>query len=91
MVKHNRGLIHFLLCLCVFIFVIHRSGTWEEVSIPIEQFVLTWKGRVVQERVEINTGRVKSLAITMAGICDGQPLGSFNLDIEWIKAARRVD
>ena len=36
-------------------------------EVPLSRFMLTWKGRVVEEVVELNAKRITSLGISLAG------------------------
>ena len=65
---------------------------WQErtVAIPLDRFLLTWKGQLVEEKTEINAQRVISVGISLAGGDALQPQGNFNLGLEWIKAERRL-
>lgn len=59
-------------------------------AIPLDRFLLTWKGQLVEEKTEINAQRVISVGISLAGGDALQPQGNFNLGLEWIKAERRL-
>lgn len=67
-----------------------RQGHWENVAIPLNHFLLTWKGQLVEQKTEINAKRVISVGISLAGGDALQPQGTFNLGLEWIKAERRL-
>ena len=67
-----------------------RKGQWESVAIPLHQFLLTWKGQLVEQKTEINAKRIVSMGISLAGGEALQPQGNFNLGLEWIKAERRM-
>jgi NADH dehydrogenase [ubiquinone] 1 alpha subcomplex assembly factor 1 len=58
------------------------------VTLPLERFLLTYKGRLVEMRTEMNPYRIISLGISLAGAgADAaQARGPFRLGIEWIKA-----
>lgn len=51
-----------------------------------DEFMLSWRGRLVEGRVQINTQSVAQMGISVAG----GPLqqGRFALDMEWIHALR---
>lgn len=70
-------------------FLFARAGEWQDVEIPLSRFLLTWKGRVVDELVHMNRQRVTSVGLSLAGGSQLQPDGEFRLDIRWIKAASR--
>lgn len=66
---------------------VHRPGPeWQEVDVLFDEFVLSWRGRLVEERVQMNTLSVAQMGISVAG----GPLqqGRFALDMEWIHALR---
>lgn len=67
--------------------LLHRPGPeWQEVDVLFQEFMLSWRGRLVEERVQFNTLAVVQLGISVAG----GPLqeGRFALDMEWIHALR---
>ena len=66
-----------------------RPGEWQDVEVPLSRFLLTWRGKVVDEVVHMNRGRVISLGISLAGGAKLQPDGPFKLDIKWIKAVSK--
>ena len=68
----------------------YRKGGWQHVAIPVHQFLLTWKGQLVEQKTEINAKRVVSMGISLAGGEALQPQGNFSLGLEWIKAERRM-
>jgi len=63
-----------------------RAGEWEEVEIPLDRFLLTWRGKVVEQVVEMNPARVTGLGISLAGGEELQPEGEYRLGLEWIAA-----
>ncbi len=66
-----------------------RKGAWQEVVLPMDRFLLTHKGRLVETRSEMNPHRIVSLGISLAaGGSDAEKTGPFCLDLEWIKAVR---
>ena len=65
-----------------------RQGAWQEVEVPLRRFLLTWKGRLVEERSEMNPARVFSLGIGLAGGPQLQAPGPFCLGLDWVKARR---
>ena len=67
-----------------------RKGQWQSVAIPLQHFLLTWKGQLVEQKTEINAKRVISVGVSLAGGDALQPPGNFNLGLEWIKAERRL-
>lgn len=62
------------------------KGEWSEVEIPLSRFLLTWKGKVVEEVVELNAKRITSVGISLAGGDQLQPHGSYQLGLDWIAA-----
>ena len=66
-----------------------RKGGWSTVAIPFEQFLLTWRGKVVEHKQEINPSRIVSLGISLAGTEQVQKPGPFSLGLDWIGAERR--
>ncbi|DBA75841.1 hypothetical protein WJX77_010736 [Trebouxia sp. C0004] len=71
-------------------FLFARKGQWQTVAIPLQHFLLTWKGQLVEQKTEINAKRVISVGVSLAGGDALQPPGNFNLGLEWIKAERRL-
>ncbi|GMH33641.1 hypothetical protein BSKO_01475 [Bryopsis sp. KO-2023] len=65
-----------------------RSEEWHDVDIPFHEFLLTWKGRLVQHRVEMNMSRVKGVGVSFAGRLLPGGAGRFSLDIASISAQR---
>ncbi|KAK9803259.1 hypothetical protein WJX72_001399 [[Myrmecia] bisecta] len=65
-----------------------RKGVWQDVRVPLDRFLLTWKGKLVETEVEMARQRVLSLGISLAGGEDLQPHGPFCLGLENIHAER---
>lgn len=63
-----------------------REGEWQDVEIPLQRFLLTWRGKLVETRVEMNPRRVISLGISLAGGSELQPEGPFRLGLRAILA-----
>lgn len=63
---------------------------WEEVELPLDEFVLTYRGRVVEHNVEMNKSKITGLGISLLGH-EEQPEGSYSLDVQWIKARHAAD
>jgi NADH dehydrogenase [ubiquinone] 1 alpha subcomplex assembly factor 1 len=57
-------------------FLFARKGEWSEVEIPLSRFLLTWQGKVVEEVVEVNSKRITSIGISLAGGDDQPQVGS---------------
>lgn len=67
-------------------FLITRSdGEWHNIEVPLQEFMLTHKGRVIPGEHEMHPGRVISMGIALAGGEAIQQPGPFSLEIEWIK------
>jgi NADH dehydrogenase [ubiquinone] 1 alpha subcomplex assembly factor 1 len=57
-----------------------EKGEWVEVTLPLDNLVATWRGRVYpNEKLDLN--RVNGLGILLG---DKKP-GPFKLEVEWIK------
>eukprot|EP00887_Chlorella_sp_A99_P007396 scaffold2.g7396.t1 len=67
-------------------FLFARKGEWEEVEVPLSRFMLTWKGRVVEEVVELNPKRITAIGISLAGGQGLQEEGEYRLGVDWIAA-----
>lgn len=66
---------------------LNNPGSWETVVIPLADFVLTNRGRVMSQGYEeIEKHRVKSFGI---GILDGID-GPYRLDVQWVKVMNGV-
>ena len=55
-------------------------------TIPLDRFLQTHKGRLVETRSEMNIHRILSLGISTASLGDVKQDGPFSLGIESIKA-----
>jgi len=62
-----------------------KRGEWEEHRLSLEEFVPTFRGRVLTEVPPLTTAKLTSLGVLIA---DKQS-GPFRLEISWIKAATR--
>lgn len=62
------------------------SGEWKEVEIPLKKFVLTWRGKIVERKIEMNASRISGIGISLAGGENMQEEGPFKLGIDWIAA-----
>ena len=59
---------------------------WKEVEVPLEGFVLTWRGRPVGERVEMGRSKVVSIGLALLGGDDRvEEEGEFCLDLRSIE------
>lgn len=66
------------------------QGEWEDVFIPLEDFVLRDGGEVVQDRIRMNTERVKSVGVSFLGGHSGIE-GRYELGIDSIRAVNEED
>eukprot|EP00850_Spirogloea_muscicola_P013706 SM000094S24723 [mRNA] locus=s94:428404:430352:+ [translate_table: standard] len=70
-------------------FIFAPPGEWYEVKIPLERYLLTWKGKVLDTADEINTRRLCGMGISVAaGQAGSGGPGPFRLELEWIKGLR---
>ena len=59
-----------------------KKGEWIEVSLPVDKFVATWRGRVFPNE------KLDPRKVTGVGILLGdKKAGPFKLEVEWIKVA----
>lgn len=68
--------------------VVLRKGGWQDVTIPLDRFLQTHKGRLVETRSEMNIHRILSLGISTASLGDTKQDGPFSLGIQSIKATQ---
>lgn len=68
--------------------VMLRKGGWQDVTIPLDRFLQTHKGRLVETRSEMNIHRILSLGISTASLGDTKQDGPFSLGIQSIKATQ---
>lgn len=61
-----------------------------DVEIPLSEFILTWRGRVVDAPVEIGRTKITALGISLLGN-DDQQQGPFCIDVLQIKALHESD
>jgi len=61
---------------------------WTDVDIPLDRFLLTWKGRLVERRMELHPERIISLGVSLAGGEQLQQEGDFRLGLHSITAKR---
>ena len=57
-------------------------------DIPLDRFLLTWKGRLVESKMELSPQRIISLGISLAGGEKLQHHGDFSLGLHSISAKR---
>lgn len=61
-----------------------KPGEWAEYSLPMEQFVPTFRGRVLAGVPPLDAAKVASVGFLIAD----KQAGPFRLDIAWIKATK---
>jgi hypothetical protein len=62
-----------------------ENDMFTSIEIPLKDFILTWRGRVVDSHVEIGKSKITALGISLLGD-DTQEEGPFCLDVLHIKA-----
>jgi NADH dehydrogenase [ubiquinone] 1 alpha subcomplex assembly factor 1 len=62
-------------------FLFARAGEWCEVEIPLDRFLLTWRGKLVEQEVEMNRARITGIGISIAGGDHLQEEGEFALGL----------
>ena len=60
-----------------------RNSEWIEVSLPVDKFVATWRGRVFPKE-KLDPSKVTGLGIQLGD----KKAGPFKLEVEWIKASQ---
>ncbi|KAK9107485.1 hypothetical protein Syun_023496 [Stephania yunnanensis] len=73
-------------------FVFVPKDNWYIAKIPLERYLPTWRGNVIDVNLEMNPSRVVGMSLSVnAEICapgaKSGP-GDFNVEIDWIKALR---
>ncbi|KAK1291265.1 putative complex I intermediate-associated protein 30 [Acorus calamus] len=73
-------------------FVYVPKDQWYIAKIPLEQYLPTWRGNIIDSKLEMNPARIMamSLSINAEGGIPGTKSGpgDFRLEIDWIKALR---
>ena len=59
------------------------AGEWTEIRIPLDKFVATSFGRIVQNAAPLSPGEITSMGFLLSD----KKAGPFKLEVEWIKAA----
>jgi len=59
------------------------AGEWREVRIPLDKFVATSFGRIVQSAAPLNPGEITSVGFLLSD----KKAGPFKLEVAWIKAS----
>lgn len=68
----------------------NRSEDWHDVDIPIHEFLLSWRGKLVEHRIEMNTGMIKGLGISYSGRHLSGSTNDFSIDLSTISAHRCI-
>lgn len=69
-------------------FLFARKGGWQEVNIPLDRFLLTWRGKLVDSEQQLNPQRIVSIGIALAGGDSMRDQGPFKLGLDSITAVR---
>ncbi|KAK4774097.1 hypothetical protein SAY87_029116 [Trapa incisa] len=73
-------------------FVFVPKDNWYIAKIPLDRYLPTWRGNVIDEKLEMNPSRVlgMSLSVNAGGGVPGARSGpgDFRMEIDWIKAIR---
>lgn len=73
-------------------FVFAPRNDWCVVKIPLENYLPTWRGKIIDSNAEMNAARVTGMGLSLTA--DGGPEGGvqgpgqFRLELDWIKALR---
>eukprot|EP00897_Mesotaenium_endlicherianum_P001548 jgi/Mesen1/1420/ME001303S00465 len=73
-------------------FLFAPPGEWSTVKIPLRRYLLTWKGKLVDDKSRMNPSGVVGMGLSLTarggpeGAVEGD--GPYKLDIEWIKGLR---
>jgi len=60
-----------------------KKGEWIEVSLPVDKFVATWRGRVFPNE-KLDPSKVSGLGFLLGD----KKAGPFKLEVEWIKMVK---
>jgi monofunctional biosynthetic peptidoglycan transglycosylase len=60
-----------------------KKGEWIEVSLPVDKFVATWRGRVFPDQ-RLDPSKVNSVGFLLAD----KKAGPFRLEVDWIKVTK---
>ncbi|KAF3327016.1 putative complex I intermediate-associated protein 30 isoform X1 [Carex littledalei] len=73
-------------------FVYVPKDTWHITKIPLDRYLPTWRGNVINAKLEMNPSRIVGMALSVnaEGGVPGAKTGpgDFRLEIDWIKALR---
>ncbi|CAH9134274.1 unnamed protein product [Cuscuta epithymum] len=75
-------------------FVFVPKDDWYIAKIPLSMYVPTWRGNIINAKLEMNPSRVLAMALSVnaEGGVPGARSGprDFHVEIDWIKALRTV-
>ena len=60
-----------------------KKGEWMEVSLPVDKFVATWRGRVFPDQ-KLDPSKVNSVGFLLGD----KKAGPFKLEVDWIKVTK---
>lgn len=74
-------------------FIFAPKDRWHIAKIPLERYLPTWRGNVIDAKLEMNPARILGMSISVnaeGGVVPGSKSGpgDFRLDVDWIKALR---
>lgn len=71
-------------------FLFAPANRWADVIVPMDRFLKTWRGRVMEHEHEMSASRVVGLGIAVAGggAAEGSPEGPFRLEVASITGLR---
>ncbi|KAL5708006.1 hypothetical protein ACHQM5_018848 [Ranunculus cassubicifolius] len=75
-------------------FVFVPKNDWYITKIPLERYLPTWRGNVIDAKMEMNPSRIVGMSLSVnagggfAGAKSGP--GDFKVEIDWIKALRTM-
>ncbi|XP_023532002.1 probable complex I intermediate-associated protein 30 isoform X1 [Cucurbita pepo subsp. pepo] len=73
-------------------FVLAPKDDWYIAKIPLDRYLPTWRGNIIDSEMEMNPSRIVSMSLSVnaaAGVPGARSgPGDFNLEIDWIKALR---
>eukprot|EP00252_Welwitschia_mirabilis_P018239 TRINITY_DN40537_c0_g1_i1.p1 TRINITY_DN40537_c0_g1~~TRINITY_DN40537_c0_g1_i1.p1 ORF type:complete len:226 (+),score=36.90 TRINITY_DN40537_c0_g1_i1:357-1034(+) len=73
-------------------FMFAPKDDWYVVKIPLERYLPTWRGNIIDSDLEMNPARIVGMAISVNA--EGGPQGTlrgageFRLELDWVKAFR---
>ncbi|CAK9324833.1 unnamed protein product [Citrullus colocynthis] len=73
-------------------FVLAPKGDWYIAKIPLDRYLPTWRGNVIDSELEMNPSRIVGMSLSVnaaAGVPGAKSgPGDFKVEIDWIKALR---